>query len=347
MLSPDSNRNDPRFVEYYQTLADIIGIFWQFHKERVESGNIEFTYMKEFQYPGYNFIPFDPQVKANKYPTLKEKYLGGLLYKNISTYNVVENFGMETSSTLIASWMQFLEGVGTIDHLPNFLNGMPEPPESLQRFMSPYARSLIDKAGDLGKDLSKVELTNKYEVGAVVSAGMNTGTKVTTQLRALFDEDFKTIMPVILSKVRLGDIEEARTEIGIKSSRSVNTGDANYNLLDNSKYGLDVERLKEFGLGDTLGCPASMKVSEPAKQFLKECGVEVSGTMLEDFAGVASEKFEHYVGSWYRDLSPREQRKLVEPETRKILDGDVLKEARQKSQTKLECPYRSGSRERM
>lgn len=43
MTSPDSNRNDPNFVKYYQNLADIIRIFWEFHKIRLSREEMPLT----------------------------------------------------------------------------------------------------------------------------------------------------------------------------------------------------------------------------------------------------------------------------------------------------------------
>ena len=80
MTSPTSNRNIPEFTEYYQTLADIIGIFWQFHKERVESGNIDFAYM--YDPDTFRLIPFDPQIKVDSWRK----------NNNFDTHKIIGNF---------------------------------------------------------------------------------------------------------------------------------------------------------------------------------------------------------------------------------------------------------------
>lgn len=228
---------------------------------------------------------------------------------------------------LSASWQQFLEGLGA-DYTGSFLGGTSIP-ESARRFMDPYVRYLIGRAGVLGKDLSKVGLRDGYSVKSLVGAGIATGAEVTTQLRAVFGEEFRPIMTVMISKVRLADVENARRGVGLTKKRlGSHEGGAEYSLLDNSPQGLNRERLKELGLGDALGCPASMKVSQETKEFLKERGVDVSSiTMLEDFATMTADEFDHYVGEWYRGLSAPQRKLFVESETRRVIDGTARRAA--------------------
>jgi hypothetical protein len=40
VLKDSTDPNNPNVVQLYQRLADIVSIFWEFHKTRVESGQI-------------------------------------------------------------------------------------------------------------------------------------------------------------------------------------------------------------------------------------------------------------------------------------------------------------------
>ncbi len=307
-----SNKDNPRFVEYYQVLADLIGIFWQFHKQRIESKNIEFAYM--YNAESNTHERFNPKKESEA--RQKEKH-----YR---PYRVIEDFGNCVSRTLQASWDQFLNGVGIPKwDRESFINSI-QPPESIKKhFSDPYIRSLVDRAGELGKELSSVSLRDDYSVKAVVNAGISTGSEVTTQLRALFGKVFNPVLAVVISKVSLKNVDDARSGIGLTEViGGGHEGIPQYSLLNASKDFLDKDKLKMLGLGKTLGCPAGIKISKDAERFLKKCGINTSPeTMLEGFASMVNEQAKPYLEEWFCNLSEMGRQQILEPETREVLEG--------------------------
>ncbi len=337
MTSVMSNRNDPKFVEYYQLLADIIGIFWQFHKERVNSENIEFAYQYDTDARGEQppYIPFNSARKIASYHKAR----------NYNTHRVVEDFGEDIGHTLNASWEQFLE-LNNMPYIDHLLKGVPVV-ESARRFADSYVHTLMKRAEVLGKELSKVGLRDGYSIEGIVHAGVVTGSEVTTHLRGLFGEEFRPIIALIISKVRLDNIIETRRAVGItRDMGGGHEGTPNYNLLDNSTIGLNREKLKMLGLGDTLGCPAGMKVSKQTRDFLLQRSVDVSETtMLEEFALMTVDKFDHYLGDWFRGLIPIQRQTLIEPETLRVLEGIARRDALEANEIS-QCPYSPGKEQK-
>lgn len=328
MFSPSSNRNNPKFVEYYQTLADVIGIFWEFHKRRIQSGNIEFALTEHPE--TRKLVPFNPLLKTD----LWQK--GG----NLHPHKVLEDFSDAVLETHQGSWQQFLEGLGR-DSIKGSLAEV-EVPEGAKKFFDPYIEGLIVRVEQLGTELSRVHFKEGFSISSLGNAGFNTGTMVTTQLIGLFGDEFRPLTAVLISKVRLEDVGLARKEVGLpaislKGEFEIPLGD--YSLLDNSPLGLNRDRLRELGLGDTLGCPAGMKISHETQEFLVSKGVSLSGkTMLEEFAGMMSEQFDRYLGFWYRGLTTLQRQTLIDPETERVLAGEVRRLALQENDLPR-CPY--------
>lgn len=319
-----TNRDDPKFVEYYQTLADIIGIFWQFHKRRIEMGNIPFAAKWNTRLGMHG--KYDPQAEVSEYTDVGAS----------RRHKVIEDFAYATRLTFEASWIQYLRELGygfdisPLDNEVSFLDadGVRIPEEVLS-LVDPYLNEIIDRAQLMGEELSEVSLIDKFSVQRIVDAGANTGARVTSQLVGLFGEDFEPASSLIISKVALDNVAFARKEIGLVMSKKpdVDNRSLDYSLLDDSKVGLNRNRLKEWGLGRVLGCPAGIPISEEAREFLRDKGVVVEATMLEEFAEVTSVQFDEAIGSWFRGLSPEYSREVIEAEDLRILSGEARRVA--------------------
>lgn len=321
-----SNLQNPDQREYYRALADVISVFWQFHKERVTTGNLDFAVNDN----AGRLERFNPQ----KMLELRMAMNGPDKLRIIEEFTSAAGFGV------VGSWRQFLYGTN-----PRFWNIILLPtkpiPEASRRFMDGYSSSLIDKVNKIAEDPTK-NIPRKPYIFNLVTQGLNTGLDIATQLSAIFGTEFNPKIAIAISKTRFEDLKETNKAVGLERDKDGKcTENYSYDLIDGAeRLGLNKEGLKELGLGDVLGCPASMKVSDPTRRYLEGKGVQVVGTMLEDFTRMTSEKFEETVGKWYRGLS-QERRGFVHPEDRRILDGQVLEESK-KFRAEGKCPYLRG-----
>lgn len=338
MTSSGSNRNNPTIVGAYKALADVIGIFWQFHDERIRLGNIPFAATTEY---GKRFppVPFTPQ-------RLIDESRGR---PGITTLNPIRNFNEAVLETMDSSFQQFLVGNKVVTPRPHFLQ-RTEIPEPTKRFFHPFVTQRIQEAVTLFDDIyptppelvygmterrAREVVTQRF--GNRVRQGMRTGSNVTTQLHLLFGEEFRPRMAIAISKISLEHLADGTNEIGLdEKNRS-------YTLLDNSTLGLDRKRLRELDAGDTLGCPASMKVSPEAEIFLEQRGVDVSDTtMLDDFSAKLPARVELHMGDWFRGLSPAEREMIrIAPDELSILTGEARRSALEIRESQG-CPYGHG-----
>lgn len=329
-----ASRNDQRFQEYYQKLADVIGIFWVFHRERIARRNLPFSGTYEFE--GTNTIV--KPLNLNRCP--RE---GRIL-----------NFWAEgVRDVFIGSWNQFLQRLDRYQ----FSVCIPianEVPDSVNVFFSEgnqrYIGPLIQSAERLGGEISQVALHDGYTVEAVVSAGINTGSEVTTQLKALFGPSSQESLPLMISKIHLDSVNQARRGIGITKTRvGSHEGNPLYYLVDDSPLGIDREVLKSFGLGEAIGCPAGLPITQETRDFLTRLGFDPPRTMLGDFAIVLSSEFDRTVLAWYERLPEDERRRRIHPDELRLLSGEARKAAIEEAKTRREggCPFGHGKEREM
>ncbi len=307
------DRNDPRFVEYYQTLADIIGVFWQFHKERIRTNNMHFAVITASHPDGrVQISPYDPAIRA------LESFvdIGGKKLK------LIQDFGNSIGRSLSLSWNQFLSELG-FEHLSSPTQISIPIPESAKKYLdSGYLGPLIESADRLSETFSRVRNDKIDNLGKIVGSGIKTNEDVTPQLKAIFGEDFRASISLAISKIRIDNIFLARSEIGLGKDNEK----PNFQLVDGSSQGLNTSRMREFGIGgDTVGCPAGMRVSAATRSFLEEKGASVKTTMLGELIPMTSEQFDHYIGNWYRELSPWQRRSLIDRSSRLVLEGKLQK----------------------
>lgn len=301
MISATSNRNDPEMVEYHRLLTDVITIFWQFHKERVAEGKVPFAIELDVEHQQRNS-------------------------------SVLDRYSYAVTISLQKSWSRLLEGLAVPGVVPD--------PKSAWRFKDEYVVRLIDYAEKLAETKTQVRdlIGHAPEFEQVVTAGVRTGTAVTSRLAAIFQEEFLPVKAVLVSRVSIDHVGEASVGLGILSDRFPRSPLVNYPLLDGSKLGLDVKQLRAYGSGDALGCPAGRLASAETQAFLLERGVDVRRTtMLEDFAAMIGEHFETTIMAWYRGLTPEEQEQRVIGADNLILSGEVRRAFVERDRGR--CPY--------
>lgn len=216
----------------------------------------------------------------------------------------------------------------------NYTGFKIEVPDSAKVLISTYVKDLVDKAQDLGPEVTEnPTFKDRYSLNHTIYSGMEFGTDVINHIIALFGNEFKSVIPLIISKVRLDNLQEANKGIGRQNT--IDTADSNdykyYLLIDNSELGVNREMLKEFGLGDAIGCPASLKPSEETRQYLLKRGIDVSkSTMLQEYAEILSTKFNECIVTLFKTLTIEEQEKIFGPIDTKLLSGELLREVRQR-----------------
>jgi|GEM_PF-3197903 len=323
-------------VEYYKSLADVIGIFWQFHDERIQLGNIPFAATTPYGEREV-IIPYSPVTRLEEFRR----------ESRVVKLKPITEFSESVVETIDSSFQQFLLGNEIAGNPSHFLQHTPIPKETT-RFFDPF---VTDKITETAKLYNEIYLASPEEVAGIqaqeihpgpladrVRQGFNSGVKTTTQLNSLFREDFKPVLAIAMSKIKIADVKQEASEIGLNSNM--------YPLLDNSSLGLERKRLREFGLGDTLGCPASMKVSKETHNFLRQKGVDVSNTtMLDDFATKLPERFDLHVGEWFSGLSPNEREQNIAPKELRILTGEARRNALEMRE-RQDCPYGYGKERR-
>lgn len=331
MASPDSNKNNPQFVEYYQTLADIIGIFWQWHKQRIQSGNIELTLQLD---ESQKYISFDPQLFGEAYA------------KEEKPCNIIDILSDEIYMTLSQSFLQFRDRIGYQDRERlddvQLHKQFPQPDKDSKddAYSDAYVRDLFVKARDLGKSLDKKP--EEFSLSKIVLNGMGTGPDIATMLRAINGEAYQ-IAPTLVSKIRIDSLPAVKADLGIRRKPEYSATPP-YSLLNDSPQGVDTAKLRELGRGYTLGCPGAMKVSETTELFLRTtCGIrgEIQPMVME-FSSMVGREFDRYLDNWYRELSAENRVRYIDTETRRILDGDV----RRKINNRAECPFGAGKERR-
>lgn len=321
-----TGNNEREKQAYHQSLADIIGILWEFHKLRVRLGNIPFA--------------LDPFTESKYHPQERISFLRLKGYSD-KQQPVIKDLEMSVFTSLMTSWYQFLDALGLKD-VPN--PGRVEIPRRAQRFVDPFVVALINKADTEREKILGVHVEKEIGTIGVMYVGIDTATEVTTWLSAIFGEDFNPNYPILMSKVRLKDNNEANSKIGLNKKKDGEPLVSSYELLHPTE-GINREELKRYGLGKAVGCPASMKVSRETRDFLSARGVNVQRTMLENFALMLHNEFNATVRDWFNKLTPKQKEQYVDIEQRHIIQGEVWSAVKlQDSEQINNCPV---SKERL
>lgn len=316
-------------------MADVIGVFWMFHKRRVELGNIPFSLIIGSHVDNHigSFNPNRdvPQESLN----LVKKNMG-------SSVRVIDFYSNAVALSLSTSLAQYLSRV--YDSHDDFSDVLPVS-DSLNVFFSPvarrYVRELIQSVEQKGRSISRVFLRGDFNIFSVVSAGATTGAEVVSQLKSLLAEQFDPKHALMIAKVELSKIEDARGGIGLtRKAPNLYMGKPKYDLISDS--GLNREKLNLLGYGKAIGCPASLVLSSEAEAFLKTLGFHPPRTMLADFSQLLVHDFDNTIGSWYQTLTEDEKRRYIHAEDIPILSGEL----RQKISREEELLFNRGKERR-
>lgn len=165
-------RGDPKLKEFYQTIADVIGVFWQFHKERLQIGDIIFAPV------GVDNKPFNPEERYQEFIAQREKQHDNGQAND--EYSMIGDFRKCVVYSMISSWVDFLKGLGftTVGGNDRELH-ISQPSE---RFLHPYVYNLVTQAEELGKQSAKIRDDNGRYPGVelATSQGFRTGIEFST-----------------------------------------------------------------------------------------------------------------------------------------------------------------------
>ncbi len=316
-----SNSGNRALGEYYQNLADVIGVFWQFHKKRLDGNNITLTYNSGGQEFDFDYIRHN-----------KEE--GGV--------NVLADFDESLRRSLTDSWLQYIPGIKSSLSLglSNFEIWGIGVPEELRAFMHPYVGRLIEKAQSNGRKVSQVPLGKNFSVDGVVRGGMKTGTEMSVHLASLFGEDFKISYPLMMSKLDMKSAVDALEEVGIATTKLAFWESPiiteKLKMID-LEQGISHQRARYHGYGVAIGCPANILVSSETSKFLMDqFGISANKTMLAEYVPRVEREFKEKIWIPYQSLTRNEKEKYVIAKNRALLDGDVLREV---EEYRAGCPY--------
>ncbi len=326
-MNPHSNRNDPRFVQYYQDLADIIRIFWEFHKIRMSREEVYFASISAEGNGQANpraRLPFHPQVEIESDGALGRK----------RKRDVIMDYSFAIELSLHTSWKQFL-------NIPN--HQLPAEYDAITK--NPYLLSLLDRASTVGSFISTVDRdSGTFSLQDIVERGITTGVDASNQLASIFGEAFTPLTALVISKVRIRNTRTILEGIGV----ALNTGSpSTHELLDpDSKTKLVMKELRELGYGDTLGCPASKRPSAECMAFLQKVlpayGVKetkLEGTMLDEFAIYTAASYKKDIKDWYDRLSDEQRLEWIDSYTRARIEGKVSQSLEEGGTEAARCPW--------
>ncbi len=321
-----SHTNLPSKRDTYQDFTDLISIFWEFHKARVESGNIPPILLD-----GCSDIPFNAQAEFE-----------------VGTINIPKSFEYSLSWTLENSWDLFLkmnginfgEAVAPSD-IDDAIRAARLPKE-----LSIFRNDLVlDLAKSAERNFSAIRneaqstLLTYNHTDNVIKQGIRTGAEFGVLLKGLFGDEFRPVLTKRIAKTSLDKIDETSRQLSTDSSGFPHQKDhERYQLLDNSRVGLNLEMLRSLGLGKAIGCPSSNMPSEKTQTFLRE---SIPGykprPMLEDFSKYLDEVYEANVGEWFRSLSDH-RKEMLDQNVRALLDGTSRREAIKRNTAPEGCP---------
>lgn len=136
-LSLQSNRRDPQFTAYYQQMADICCVFWEFHKECLASGAFSFTH------------------NWTERGETSELDLDALVHEWNRPIPVTQLFSEATRRSLTGSARLFLDAAGDSVSTGSYYSNV-EPPPSAKALIGDHVVSLVAEAAQLGRNISKV-----------------------------------------------------------------------------------------------------------------------------------------------------------------------------------------------
>jgi hypothetical protein len=313
-----------KYEQYIGKFADLLGIFWQYHKE-VLANNSPFPLPFAMQYDGGKLIDFNPQTEFDK-----AKAEG----KN---YNPIIDYDMAVATSLIQSWFRFVADLG-IRNQSKFAERLADGtffsiPYDARRFGLSYTQNLFNEVQQLGEEVSNLDpvINSRYTVTEIGAHGIDTGSVVVNRFLAVLGETVNPSGAIKAARTRFEDLEGTRRSLGVPEfspedvsvQNAVPLQEPRYDGFADTPSGVNEKVLQQFGYQQegVSGCPAARRVSEPTRKFLSERGITNSPPpMLTDFLLMNKPVFETRVRSWYNALSP-EDKNVISPYERAVLEG--------------------------
>ncbi len=293
---------------YYQKLADVLTIFWEYHKARLDAGTIAFGYE-------------DGARGIRKYDGPKDWFADNA--KTQSTYSfglqsvdIINPFIKAVLRSLTLSWYDFLQQypednrseMDSVHRIRSVMRATES--DEVIPFRSSYVDGLVNQA----RDDSDQGLQSIPSFDTAVADGMRTGAIVTTQLMSVMNSYFKPAIPLLVSRTSIGQVQDVRLHLRADadsglSFRSFSPNQKDQGIIDPTQAAmLDVNRLIEAGYGHAMGCPAGHMPTEETQQFLETAtGHRTSLPMLVDFSKLLHKEYERTIMEWWKGLNHEEQ----------------------------------------
>lgn len=313
------------YEEYITKFADLLGIFWQYHKE-VLAYNSPFPLPFAMDYDGRKVRQFDPQKG------LDDAKRGG------KPYNPIVDYDLAVTTSLTQSWFRFVTDLGIRDQ-SRFAERLTEGtffsiPYEARRFGDFYTSTLFKEVQRLGEQVSHQEniIGNHWTATETAAHGADTGVAVVNRFLAVLGETVNPRGAIMAARTSFNHLDETRRSIGVPDFPSTASSLQNASPTEEPHYdgfaatgsGVNEELLKQFGYlqEDVSGCPAARRVSLMTRQFLADkCGItDIRTPMLTDFLLMNQPIFETRVRNWYRALPPEDKR-VISPHERAALEG--------------------------
>jgi len=298
----------------YGLLTDLIQIYWEYQKIRLEHEHWRFDYGRK------------PKVSV-------ESEQGSLEYKTRHSDSPLNDFIDAYGGLLAGSIGQF---TGDKQALSMLLGKDPDefitqPPDELSELSdAKYTQDLVSRlerhGGQHTKNIIPVYLP-KFNITIDIVSGMLNALQ-TLAYMSLKGGAYSDIIPEVegqrMARTFLDHHELLRSKIGMSRTKE---GQNILILGDDDLYteSLTREVLIEHGQGSAYGCPASGRPSDKCIAFLRGLGVEYSGsTVVQEFARMVQGSFDESVGKWYISVSSKWYHWLekhhIDPHERKFFE---------------------------
>lgn len=306
----ETSRKNVHQLAYFQNSADLLAIFWLFHKEYTKGYDLSepFPYDYTPNFSNSSAYPMGDPVIANK--PIIERYSVDSAKRHINSFDTFRAFLQEDIFYF---------------------------PDDLRRFRHPYVQMLYNKSVNSFTKGSLISLgTEGDHLSDFFGGAIRNANRVITQLVALFGKDFNPQDPVLLSRIHLKNVSRMRSMIGIPLvPNSPDESDLDFSLVHPTER-LDRTILRELGRGVAIGCPTSLPVSDETRAFIYQViGKEVKKeVMLKRYARDLAKDFSKQVLEPFRLCSPEEVDKRYYPHTKALFSGEIW-ETVQRSQKSL------------
>ena len=324
---PQSEKISPS--PYYQKLADILTIFWEYHKARLEAGTIAFGY--ELTTGGVR--PYHGPTDAIHEMQQSAETLG---WEKPMKLDIINPFSRAVFRSLNVSWQDFVTFNHAAEQQLRMSGHRDQDTEYVKRHRGkragvesmPFKDLYVDKLIHACVQ-EEFKMQSHGHFTEIIPGGLGTGVNTTVDLLAVMNRFFKPAMPLLVSRTSLEALALTRSAVGRNSLLNTQP----YHGIDpTSPTMFDMQTLIEAGYGRAMGCPAGRMPTEETQQFLETAiGHRVERPMLIDFSRALAAEYDRTIGEWWRGLDDagREQAaQQITEECYMLVSGKKLEEIR-------------------